>query len=125
MNFAQGFELWRPLGLTGGGQPIEFDALVAIHQVHRIMALAVFVAIGVLAWRMHQAGVLNKQVRWLVTIAVLQLFTGISNVVLGWPLVAAVLHTAGAAALVGILTWAACESRASVVAVHATREVSA
>jgi cytochrome c oxidase assembly protein subunit 15 len=125
MNFAQGFELWRPLGLTSGGEPIEFSALVAIHQMHRVVALAVFVIIGVLAWRLQQAGVLKRQVRWLVTIAVLQFITGLSNVVLDWPIVAAVLHTGGAAALVGILTWAACESRASNVAVHATREVSA
>jgi cytochrome c oxidase assembly protein subunit 15 len=36
----------------------------------------------------------------------LQLATGLSNVVLGWPLLAAVLHTGGAAALVVVLTWA-------------------
>ncbi|MEN9543366.1 MAG: hypothetical protein RLZZ598_199, partial [Pseudomonadota bacterium] len=38
------------------------------------------------------------------TIAAWQAATGISNVVLGWPLVAAVAHTAGAAALVILLT---------------------
>jgi len=31
---------------------------------------------------------------------VIQLATGLSNVVLGWPLAAALAHTAGAAALV-------------------------
>jgi cytochrome c oxidase assembly protein subunit 15 len=41
-----------------------------------------------------------------------QLGTGLSNVVLGWPIVAAVGHTGGAAALVVVLTWALCESRA-------------
>ncbi|MDQ1259971.1 MAG: heme a synthase, partial [Pseudomonadota bacterium] len=36
-----------------------------------------------------------------------------SNVILDWPLAAAVLHTGGAAALVGVLTWALAASRAS------------
>ena len=35
----------------------------------------------------------------------LQLVTGLSNVVFNWPLLAALLHTGGAAALVLTLTW--------------------
>ena len=46
-------------------------------------------------------------------LALLQLATGLSNVVLGWPLLAAVLHTGGAAALVVVLTWALSSSRAA------------
>ena len=42
-----------------------------------------------------------------------QLATGLSNVVLDWPLVAAVLHTGGAAALVLVLTWTLVSSRAA------------
>jgi len=45
----------------------------------------------------------------------LQLVTGLSNVVLDWPLVAAVLHTGGASALVLVLTWALCISRSDSV----------
>ena len=37
--------------------------------------------------------------------ALLQLASGLGNVLLGWPLVAAVAHTGGAAALVVVLTW--------------------
>ncbi len=33
----------------------------------------------------------------------LQVMTGLSNVLFDWPLIAAVLHTGGAAALVGVL----------------------
>jgi cytochrome c oxidase assembly protein subunit 15 len=40
----------------------------------------------------------------LLGLLLLQGLTGLSNVVLGWPLLAAVLHTAGAAALVVVLT---------------------
>jgi cytochrome c oxidase assembly protein subunit 15 len=125
MIFDQAFELWRPLGMTSGGEHIAFAALTAIHYTHRLMAYAVFAAIALLAWRLHRAGVLERQLRWLVTIAVVQLATGLSNVVLDWPLVAAVLHTGGAAALIGVLTWAVCESRATVVAVRAPREANA
>ncbi|HAL37573.1 MAG TPA: heme A synthase, partial [Polaromonas sp.] len=37
--------------------------------------------------------------------------TGLSNVVLGWPLLAAVMHTGGAAALVVVLTGIVFSSR--------------
>ena len=38
MDFRQGFELWRELGLTGTGDPIGFAALTAIHYTHRLGA---------------------------------------------------------------------------------------
>ena len=41
----------------------------------------------------------------LVGIAVWQTVSGLGNVLLGWPLVAAVAHTAGAAALVVVLSF--------------------
>ncbi|MBY0408805.1 MAG: COX15/CtaA family protein, partial [Burkholderiaceae bacterium] len=56
---------------------------------------------------------LPAQARWLAGLAALQLVTGLSNVVLGWPLVAAVLHTGGAAALVVALTWTWASSRSA------------
>ncbi len=106
---AQGFELWRPLGQTGAGANISFAALTAIHYAHRLAAYVVFVLLGVLAWRLRHA--LSTQARWVAGLALAQLLTGLSNVVLGWPLLAAVLHTGGAAALVVVLTWALCASR--------------
>ena len=42
--------------------------------------------------------------RWLLAAAGWQLATGLSNVVLGWPIVAALGHTAGAAVLLALLT---------------------
>jgi cytochrome c oxidase assembly protein subunit 15 len=115
MNFAQGFELWRELGHTADGQVISFAALTGIHMVHRIMAMLVLGFLLLLAWRLHKVEALVAQSRWIFGLAALQLATGLSNVVLGWPLVAAVLHTGGAAALVGVLTWAVAASRASAV----------
>ena len=111
MDFSQGFEVWRALGKTGSGDPITFAALSAIHYAHRLFAVVAFASIAALLLQFHRAGVLRRQSRWLSGLAVLQFATGLSNVVLDWPLIAAVLHTGGAAALVVVLTWALCESR--------------
>jgi cytochrome c oxidase assembly protein subunit 15 len=106
MNFAQGFELWRALGFTADGQHISFSALTAIHYVHRLMAYVVLLLLGWLAWRMRDVPAWRQPARWLAVLTLLQFVTGLSNVVLDWPLLAAVLHTGGAAALVVVLTWA-------------------
>jgi len=105
MNFSQGFTLWRELGLTPQGQPIDFAALTAIHYAHRLMAYLVITLLGVLAWRMHGQAAWQQPARWLAALTGLQFLTGLSNVVLDWPLFTAVLHTGGAAALVIVLTW--------------------
>ncbi|MDD0839685.1 COX15/CtaA family protein [Curvibacter sp. HBC61] len=104
MNLAEGFQLWRPLGLLANGEHISFAALTGIHYVHRLFAYGVFVLLGWLAWRLHQVAGLRGLARWLAGLLLLQLITGLSNVVLGWPLLAAVAHTGGAAALVLVLT---------------------
>ncbi len=111
MNFVQGFEIWRALGVTSAGNPVDFSALTAIHYVHRLMAYVVFLAIGLLAWRLRRVTPLRAQAKWLAGLALLQLATGLGNVLLGWPLLAAVLHTGGAAALAVVLVWTLCETR--------------
>ncbi|MGZ5271127.1 MAG: COX15/CtaA family protein [Ramlibacter sp.] len=110
MDFRQGFELWRPLGMTAGGEHITFAALTAVHYTHRLAAYVVFALLGALAWRLRKAMPLHA--RLVGALALWQLASGLSNVVLGWPLVAALAHTGGAAALAAVLTWALCESRA-------------
>ena len=112
MDFREGFELWRELGRTGAGEYLTFAALTAIHYAHRLLAYAVFAVLGWVAWRLHAVEPLRRQGRWIAALALLQLVTGLSNVVLDWPIVAAVAHTGGAAALAVVLTWALCESRA-------------
>ena len=111
MDFAQGFEFWRPLGLTSVGETIRFEALTAIHFVHRSLAFLVLTLLGALAWRLNRVSTLRRPSRWLAALIGLQLGTGLSTVVLGWPLVAAVLHTGGAGALVVVMTWALLASR--------------
>ena len=127
MDFQQGFELWRDLGKTGEGEHITFQALTAIHYTHRLVAYALFAVLGVLAWRLRK-GPLHRMSRIVAGLALWQFATGLSNVVLDWPLIAAVSHTGGAAALVVALTWALRESRAAAVSAAVNvkaREVSA
>ncbi len=111
MNFHQGFEIWRRLGMTPGGVPIDFSALTAIHFTHRLFAFVVFAALGLLAWRLRRSAALRPQARWIAGLMLWQLATGLGNELLGWPLVSAVSHTGGAAALAVVLTWTVCASR--------------
>jgi cytochrome c oxidase assembly protein subunit 15 len=104
MDFSHGFTLWRSLGMTAAGDYLPFDALTAIHWVHRLFAVVVVVIVG---WVAHSAsnmpGVerLGRALLWLI---VLQFCTGMATVLFDWPLTIAVLHNAGAALLVLILT---------------------
>ncbi len=104
MDWTGGFELWRPLGQLANGEQLTFAALTAIHVAHRLAAGVVLLCLGALSWRLWQVPALRGQARWLAALLLLQALTGLSNVVLGWPLVAAVAHTGGAAALALVLT---------------------
>jgi heme a synthase len=103
MDFEHGFTLWRDLGATQTGAWLPFDALVAIHWVHRSSAAVVLaVAVWVLL-KLKQADALKLERRAIMALLTLQIATGLGNVLLNYPLLAAVLHTAGAAALVLVL----------------------
>lgn len=104
MDFRQGFTLWRELGAGHDGANISFQALTAIHYVHRLGAYVVFAVLMALSFSLSRQPGLRTQARWLAGLTLMQVATGLSNVVLGWPLVAAVAHTGGAAALVVVLT---------------------
>ena len=110
MNW-QGFSLWRELGYTPQGDLLPFLALSTIHFVHRSAAWLVLGVMVWVGWQLRQQEGLSMAGRWLLGLSALQLVTGLSNVVLGWPLLAAVLHTGGAAAMVVTLTWALSVSR--------------
>lgn len=102
-DFGQGFTLWRHLGLSADGGLLPFAALTAIHLAHRMGALVVLPALLLLAAALWRAGV-HTWARRLLFVALWQLATGLSNVVLGWPLLAALGHTGGAALLITFLS---------------------
>ncbi len=114
MNFDKGFELWRHLGVDGLGDALPFQALTAIHFVHRWHAVPVALLLLWSAFLLHKHG-LTLQAKGLWLVLLLQFITGVSNAVLGWPLLAALLHTASAAGLLMLLSWSLgiTESRSS------------
>ena len=106
MDFHHGFTLWRDLGATSQGDFLPFEALTAIHYTHRLMAYAVFAAMLALAWALRRSGTADaRRIAFaLLAMAAWQLLSGLSNVVLDWPLLAALAHTGGAAVLFAALT---------------------
>ncbi|MDQ7744873.1 COX15/CtaA family protein [Hydrogenophaga pseudoflava] len=113
MNLSEGFTVWRELGMNADGQPITFAALTGIHYVHRLCAYLVLAALVGLAWPLWSLPGARASARWLLALAGLQLATGLSNVVLDWPLLSAVGHTGGAAALVIVMTGLLAATRAA------------
>lgn len=114
MDFSSGFQIWRELGERRGGEALPFAALTAIHYVHRLFAYVLLVALFGLAWWLYRRG-LVRHALWLVGLGAWQFLTGLTNVVLDWPLLAAVSHTGGAAALVVVLSgWLTAWPRPSV-----------
>ena len=103
MDFAHGFEIWRPLGLTSSGENLSFSALTAIHYAHRLFAYFVIAFIGWLGWRLSREGKFKNFGYMIWGVIALQVITGISNAIFQWPLLSAVMHTGGAASLVIIL----------------------
>jgi cytochrome c oxidase assembly protein subunit 15 len=103
MDFVNGFHLWRPLGYTGSGEIITQDALVAIHWVHRTFAFVVFAYLGWLASRLRRYEALRRPALVLLGMLAVQLLTGLSNILLSWPLPVAVAHNGGAAVMLLIV----------------------
>jgi len=103
MDFGAGFTLWRDLGMTADGAPIPFQALVAIHWTHRSFAYVIVAVLGLLAWRLRLLAGVSGLARALAAVLALQFASGLSSVVLSWPLLLAVLHNGGAAVLLALL----------------------
>lgn len=95
LDFAAGFNLVQAVGPNYLGGLLDSDARVAIHFAHRVGAIAVLLAVGALAWRLGR-----RPMAWgLGGVLAAQLGLGVANVLLALPLPVAVLHNAGAAAL--------------------------
>jgi len=71
-----------------------------------MLAMFTFLVLGGLGfYLLKNVQPLRRYAIVLLGLLLLQLVTGLSNVVLGWPMLAAVLHTGGAGAMVVVLVW--------------------
>jgi cytochrome c oxidase assembly protein subunit 15 len=111
-DFAQGFTLLRELGRAGSDGYVSFEALVAIQMAHRLFAVVMLLAVLALAWRLWLEPVAHSRraAALLLAVLALQVLSGLSNVLLDWPMAAALVHSAGAAALVALLMSLACRA---------------
>ena len=118
-NWQEGFALWRELGRNATGEYVSSASLQAIHWAHRVFAVLVLMTLSFLAF--YASGLatsvlpqVSRLSKLLFALLILQVLTGISNVVFQWPLLAALMHTGGSAALVFCLVrmthWASWKS---------------
>lgn len=101
-DFAEGFTLWRPLGVDYEFGVLDNPARTAIHLAHRLGALVVAGYVGALGvWLIRTAASTAERRIGLAVLAVLgvQIALGITNVVAQLPLSVAVAHNGGAALL--------------------------
>jgi len=112
MDLGNGFTLLRGLGEADASGARTVASQVAVHMAHRLTAGAVVLVLGLLAWQLWRTGAACKGfAQALAALLVAQVASGMSSVVLGWPLVAALGHSAGAAGLVLLLTLLLARSR--------------
>ena len=104
MDFEHGFTLWRELGKTAAGHYLPFSALTAIHWVHRNFAFVLLAVLGYTAWRAMAHEGLRKVAQAIFAVLAAQAFTGLATIYFAFPLTIAVLHNAGAAVLVVLVT---------------------
>ncbi|HEX7047622.1 MAG TPA: COX15/CtaA family protein [Gammaproteobacteria bacterium] len=113
MNFAEGFDLWRGLGVDYEGGVLGNDARVAVHYTHRLGAMLVLLVVGSLVFAIRRRTRQSPRqddatLRVLGAAAgvflILQILLGISVVKFGLPLWLAVAHNGGAALLLASLT---------------------
>ncbi|MDX1626596.1 MAG: COX15/CtaA family protein [Wenzhouxiangellaceae bacterium] len=102
-DFAEGFRVWRGVGVDYEGGILDQSARAAIHMAHRIWALVV---IAVFAWLFMRLARAEDLVRPAIATGALlasQIVIGIVNVVGGLPLANAVAHNGVAALLLGAM----------------------
>jgi cytochrome c oxidase assembly protein subunit 15 len=99
MDFRHGLTMLRELGYTGDGALLPLAALTAVHWLHRLGALLVFLVLGALVLRLRSARAWHPWAFVLAALGLLQLGLGIANVLLSLPLPLAVAHNFGAALL--------------------------
>ena len=102
-DFREGFVLWRGIGVDYEGGILDNAARVAIQLAHRLMAIVVFGHLLAVALRLLRSPGLKGWGALLAILLFAQVGLGIANVALSLPLSVAVLHNAGATALLFVL----------------------
>jgi heme a synthase len=102
-DFREGFVLWRGVGMDYEGGVLDGASRIAIQLAHRMMAVVVFVYVSWLSLRLLRTPGVRGGGALLGALVVTQVGLGIANVLLGLPLVVAVLHNAVAALLLFVL----------------------
>ncbi|MDQ3206860.1 MAG: COX15/CtaA family protein [Pseudomonadota bacterium] len=102
-DFARGFDLWHGIGPDYEGGVLSGQARIAIQMAHRMMAVVVFVYLLGLAFKLLRTPGLRGWSAALGLLTLAQVALGIANVKLGLPLWVAILHVAGAVALLVVL----------------------
>jgi heme a synthase len=108
MDFMRGFTLDYQVG-----EGLTQEAMRAIHWTHRTHAIVVIILAIYVLIQLKRLDILNmiksnhiKKYRYVfMGVLTLQLLTGISSVILNYPLLIAVLHSAGAALLILTTVW--------------------
>jgi cytochrome c oxidase assembly protein subunit 15 len=99
MDFTHGFQLLRDLGKKADGELLTFEALTAIHWVHRCGAVVVFLFLGWFGSKLLRLAALRRLGMALLGLVSLQFCIGLAIVALHLPLHLAATHNAGAALL--------------------------
>lgn len=122
MEFNHAFHLVRELNQTAEGAPLSQASKTAIHWLHRVGALLVFLLVHIYAIKLIKTGGALRRLGWIILgVLLLQISLGIANVQMKLPLAIAVLHNGGAALLLisvlssGFYLWRARFSVLSVV----------
>jgi cytochrome c oxidase assembly protein subunit 15 len=95
MDFTHAFSFGY--GMPEGAMPMP--ARVAVHWIHRTFAWVVTVYWIGLALRLRRFEMLRYPATLILVMIVVQCITGLSNIVLQWPLLIALAHNGGAAIL--------------------------
>ncbi|QTF91192.1 COX15/CtaA family protein [Halomonas sp. BM-2019] len=107
MDWSEGFHLTQTVGPNYLHGQLHADARTAIQVGHRLGALALGLALLLLAVRHWREAHLRPWLGAMLGVYAIQLVLGIANVLLWLPLWLALLHTAGAVALVIVMILAA------------------
>ena len=103
MDFANGFTIFRDLGVNAYGDPLSIEALYAIQWVHRVGAIVLTIYLCLLAYYLKAYPGLNMYRGLLILAIILQFIIGIANLLFYLPIALATMHNLGAALLVIIL----------------------